>query len=271
MELSKELLDRIVEISQGIASPKPAHGGTEVLLVPDAFHLVAVEDVIGKHRLAPQRKQASLTFTTAESFVAYWNLFNSEQSQLFGSQEQTTVTAIFDYHHAGEGPAQWREHRATFRLLQTEEWKLWLANNGKKKSQADFALFLEDNAADILEPDGAAMLDYAREMQAKTDVTFASSVNLGSGRRQFTYQEQGSTTVGKGKMEVPESFKLRLVTHLGGPLKEVTARLRYRIDEGKLILWYDLLRPHTVNEQAFTWCVETIGTGCGVDVLMGTP
>lgn len=35
-----------------------------------------------------------------------------------------------------------------------------------------------------------------------------------------------------------------------GKVGELEARLRYRIDEGRLAFWYDLLRPHKVLENA---------------------
>ena len=50
----------------------------------------------------------------------------------------------------------------------------------------------------------------------------------------------------------------------------VTARLRYRIaDQGKLTMWFDLLRPHKVLEDAVREVWHQIQTETGLTILNG--
>lgn len=160
---------------------------------------------------------------------------------------------------------------ATFTIAQTVEWATWQANNGKRKTQQEFAEFIEDNSADIFDPSAADMMMVARELEAKKEVNFASAVRLDNGQTQFHYSEETRGTVGKGKLEIPEFFKIRLRAYLGAPPVEVMARLRYRIAENKLSMWYDLLRPHKVKEQAFEAIVTEVSKATGSTVLIGKP
>ena len=56
---------------------------------------------------------------------------------------------------------------------------------------------------------------------------------------------------------------------VGMPPVDVMARLRYRIEQGNLTMWYDLVRPHKVAEQAFSDAMKIIGSECGTPVLIG--
>jgi hypothetical protein len=50
----------------------------------------------------------------------------------------------------------------------------------------------------------------------------------------------------------------------------VEARLRYRIaDGGKMTMWFDLLRPHKVLEDALSFVWKAIEAELGMQVLNG--
>jgi uncharacterized protein YfdQ (DUF2303 family) len=68
--------------------------------------------------------------------------------------------------------------------------------------------------------------------------------------RSFT-QPPKEGTASKGKLQVPQVFTIGIPVFEGGARYAVDARLRYRIAEGgKLSLWFDLLRPHKILEDA---------------------
>jgi uncharacterized protein YfdQ (DUF2303 family) len=123
--------------------------------------------------------------------------------------------------------------------------------NGKQMSQADFARFIEDNAPDCVAPSAADMIEIARSLEAKKAVNFSSAVRLDNGQSQLTYEETIQGTAAKGRLVVPELFDIGSPVFEGDGRYAVTARLRYRIAEGgKLSLWYDLVRPHKIIEDA---------------------
>src|SRR5258708_5154062 len=110
---------------------------------------------------------------------------------------------------------------------------------GQTMTPVNFAQFIEENQIDIRTPPGAKILEVARGLQARRSVHFVSAVRLQTGDQEFTFNETTEGTVGKGKAQVPEEFKLGIPVFFGGVSYEVVARLRYRLDEGKLQLWYD--------------------------------
>lgn len=266
------LLKRGAEAQQPFAAKRG-----DVLVLPTGA-LQDLSAIAEQNAATPNRKKANVAFDDIASFCDYWKLHSRPESVIFGESDKCTFGAIFDYHGAGtDTPAGWRDHRAGFSLAQTVEWATWLSNNGQNraKNQTQFAEFIEDNTPDIFQPPGstkpnaADMLETARELEAKGDMTFVSSIRLSDGRQQFTYNEATNATVGKGKMDVPEEFVIRLVPYVGSAMVEVTARLRFRIKDDKLVFWYDLLRPHKVREDAFNSARARVEEETGQKVLIG--
>lgn len=269
-ETDTSVVQEIAKLAQA-GMIKGDANGVPYVIVPDDHQIIWLDKYLS-NRETPIRKEGSVHFTDAASFIRYWSLFSDEGSRIFADQTNTTLTAVLDYHMAGsDSPARWGKHRATFSLVPTTEWVTWSNSNGKRKSQMEFAEFIEDNAADIFSPKAADMVQIARELEAKKDVDFASSVRLNNGKTQFKYSETIKATVGGGQLEVPELFVIRLRVYQGTDPVEITARLRFRIQESKLTLWYDLLRPHTVREQAFESIVNKVSKEANTDVLIGSP
>jgi uncharacterized protein YfdQ (DUF2303 family) len=186
---------------------------------------------------------------------------------VFFDEPQALFTAILDYHDDQPG---WCQHRAVYQLPRTPEWNTWTAHNRKSMSQADFAEFIENNTPDIREPDGATLLDMVKTLQAKKAVQFESSVRLDNGQVEFVYVEDIKGTVTKGKVDVPSEFKIGIPPFRGEAPFAITARLRYRIgDDKRLVLWYDLLRPHKVAETVGEEIAERIREATGVQMFYG--
>jgi uncharacterized protein YfdQ (DUF2303 family) len=162
--------------------------------------------------------------------------------------------AIFNDHRGDQ--AGWRDDRAVFDCPLSPEWQRWTAASGKQMTQEAFATWIEDNLPDIAMPPAADMLEISRSLEAKKKVNFASGLRLSNGQHQITYEESIEGTAAKGRLMVPEVFSLGIPVLEGGDRYQVEARLRYRIaDGGKLSMWYDLLRPQKVLEDAvnFVW------------------
>jgi uncharacterized protein YfdQ (DUF2303 family) len=144
-----------------------------------------------------------------------------------------------------------------------------MLQNKKQLTQVDFARFLEDNLPDIVEPEGATLLEVALTFEAKKDVEFASGVRLQNGQIQFQYNEVIRGAAQKGTLEVPEQFVLGIPIHVGGPAYRIPVRFRWRLHEGKAVFWYEIVRPHRYVEDALREIRERIGQETGIDVLAG--
>lgn len=236
-----------------------SHGGVPYLLVPEGVTPQSFEWALTN----PVRKRAVVALRDAASFTAYVNAFKDAGSMVFASLPERTLTAVLDYHEAGAGSARWGQHRAVMACQLTEDWKRWIAQNKKALGQVEFAQFLEDNLPNIAAPAGAVILDIAKTLQAKKAVNFSSSVRLENGETQFVYEETIAGSAGqKGHLEVPSSFTLGIEPFEGAGLYAMEARFRYRIAEGgRLQMWFDLVRPEAVIEDAFKRTREAITSG----------
>jgi len=219
---------------------------------------------VEKHLPAPVRKRGLVTLYQPDSFVAYVNAYADVDSAIFADVQESKLTAVIDYHRAGDGSARWGEFRAIYGPRITSEWKTWTDQNKKELTQVTFAEFLENNLPDIASPDGATLLEIAQNLQIKKDVAFKSSIRLANGETQFTYEERHDDDAAKGEMKLPELVILGLAPYEGLAKREVQARLRYRIrDGGKLVIWFDIVRAHKILEDAFAAIVDRVHKGVG--------
>ncbi|MBZ5619879.1 MAG: YfdQ family protein [Acidobacteriia bacterium] len=240
---------------------------------PTGFYTVVPEDYkiesLEQFMSSPLRIEQTVELHDAASFIEYVDEFgNPEVSRIFFDQEHERFEVIIDY-HGGNGAPGWCEHVAGFVARRSEEFKAWMAQNKKQMTQVDFARFLEDNLPDIVEPEGATLLEIALTFEAKKDVEFASGVRLQTGQIQFTYNEVVRGAAQKGTLDVPEQFILGIPIHVGGPAYRIPVRFRWRLHEGKAVFWYEIVRPHRFVEDALKEIRERIAQATGLDVLAG--
>ncbi|MET3514313.1 uncharacterized protein YfdQ (DUF2303 family) [Pseudacidovorax sp. 1753] len=240
-------------------------GQAPYAIVPEGYELQECTDFL----LQPIRKAGTTKLNDAASFIAVVNDQKGEATRLYSTVNPPTFLAVFNDTSAEPG---WRDHRASYNAPLSPEWQIWLGSSGKACSQTDFAAFIEANMLDIIEPEGAVMLEVSRSLEAKKKVEFASSIRLSDGSVQFNYEEDIQGSAHKGQLKVPEVFVLAIPVFENGEPWRVEAKLRYRInDGGKLAIWYELVRPHKVIEAAVKDLRAKIAEGTGLDILVGAP
>ena len=221
-----------------------------------------------EHALAqPERIRQRVDLLDAVSFIAYLNRFREPSTLIYSVEATLACMAVID--HSAPGDPRWGSHVATLTLQPTQEWQTWLGMHGKKMGQLDFAQFLEDNLPDIAEPRGADVLDMARQLDVKKGVAFASSVRLDNGQTQLTYTEDIQGSAAKGTLALLDTFVLGLAPFEGAPLYKLTARLRYRLQESRLVLWFDLVRPRDVVHQAWRDVITEIVDKTSIPAFAG--
>ncbi len=123
---------------------------------------------------------------------------------------------------------------------------------------------------DIVEPDGATMLQIALTFEAKKDVAFSSGVRLNNGQIQLQYDEIVRGSAQKGAIEVPETFEIGIPIHVGGPAYRMTVRFRWRLQESKATFWYEIVRVQKYVEHALREIREKITAETSLQLLAGT-
>lgn len=243
-------------------------GKTPVTFLPKDAEAVGLEEYLE----TPTRKRGTNNLYDLESFVQVVKDQKTTATRLYyinSADKHPHFRAVFDDHDKEPG---WRQHQAMYSLLHSTEWKTWVQFNKKQMNQETFAQFIEDNLLDIAQPPGAEMLEISRTLEAKKKVSFASGARLSNGANELTFEETISGTAGKGKFQIPELFTIGVCVFEGGDRYAVEARLRYRIqDGGHLTMWYDLVRPHKVIEDAFAQLKTKVEAQTGLKPINGSP
>lgn len=260
------------------------------ILWHDTKQLVSLEHTLPQ----PLRKRGTAAFAEADSFATYVRDHRTYGTVLTGdaNEQGGNFTALLDYHEPNlpeednttplrdySDCASWTEHTATMALEKTPEWARWLGIAGRDLDQRTFAEFLEDNAVDLIVPEGPTGKNYptqqelmsvASTLQIKTDVRFASSVKLHNGQVQLGYVEQIEGGHGQdGKMAIPEKFAIAVAPFRACAKYLVHVRLRYRGTGGKAIFRLEIERPHKIVESAFNDVRGVIEKATGLKVLVG--
>ena len=251
-----------IGMTQGQPRRVSNHSSPYVVIPKDA----QVHDV-ERTLLRPVRHRGIVTLHDQQSFVSYVNTFRTDGSAIFADQTSSAVVCVLNYHN--ETQPDWCDWRAVYSMPRSLEWSKWLQANSRKMAQADFARFIEENQVDIRTPAGATILEVASHLEAKKKVDFVSATRLQDGTRQFVYRETVEGTTTKGGITIPEEFTIGIPVFQGGEPWAMKAFLRYRIDEGKLMLWFDLFRPEQVLQAAFAETVTQIAEGTNIRPYMG--
>lgn len=263
-------------------------GGThEFVLVPKGYSVHSLANFkYNDYAERPHRTKQAVTVLDPSSFLKYWMDFHDPASRIFADRDNRRFHAVLDYHQQPVGTARliesgepaaavslptlprWGSHTVTLELRHTEEWKTWTGSNEKEMSQAAMALFIEDNAPDVVDPSAARMYEVASKLEATTEVKFDSSVDLQNGSRKLKYHEE--TNAKAGELDVPKEFTIAIPIFEGMPRVQIKARLRYKIPNGKLTMSYSLWRHAAAERQAFDVVMNAIADECG-SVLVGKP
>ncbi len=264
----------ILKAGQEIGDPRFANqedADSVYAVVPRDSKIGSLEHLL----VSPRRKRGCPTFLHESGFDAYVKDHMDDGSRIFADATKQTMCAVLDMHWPnGQGgdaqdAARWGDHRAIFAPPKDPDWLAWIGAHDRKMGQLQFAQFIEDMLPTIDKPDGAELLEVAQHLEATTDVTFKSATRLQDGNREFVYEEQVKGKVGKGQIEIPAEFTLKLPVFLRGARHELRAKLRYRISDEGLVMWVHLHRHEEVLLTAFEKLMEGVNVETGLRPMMG--
>lgn len=240
--------------------------GRQYALVPEDFDL---NDITDQHRLPP-RPYAKVTVDDRASLVAYSKRHLTGQSMIVGDYDAGTITTVIDWHphnqHNDHGKAGARTHQVQLKLLPSEEFTRWNAMAGKMHPQADFALFLEENASDIWSPEPAIMLELARDLEGVTGQTFKSRTRLTDGSHGFKFETENKIV---SEVQAPEEFRLSIPVYHGEEPEQLTAKFRWRPTGEGLLLGFVWHRVEYMRRARFTQIATAAAEDTGLPVIAG--
>lgn len=236
----------IRDISQQAVEPYEIDPHVDYLIsTPSGSYTLVDTEKLREH---PTRASGTYKPETVASFIDYVEKHSDkEATTVWVHSTQGKVVAVLDDHSAKD--PNWGKHRVALDLVTTPEWTFWTKLDGTLVDQEAFANHLQDGLPDILEPDGATLLEIAQTFQVKTGVNFRKGVDITSGEVKFTYDEEQQAKAGKaGDVEVPRQFKLYLAPFVGEEKVELNANLRWRTGKGEFAIGYKLEHPERVIE-----------------------
>lgn len=225
------------------------HTDVPFVVIPSGHKLEDLERLQAR----PRRVREVVTLTTVESFIDYMKVWKQPTtSVIFANENMRSLRATIDYHEADD--PTWCDHRAIYQAQHSRELKAWLENSGKAMQQIAFAEFIEDRIADVVDPQGADLLERVLKLQFITKGVFGSAVRLQSGEFSLQYSEEQE----KGSVEFPEKLALGIPLFHNGKAYKVDVRLRYRLAEGKVTFTYKLVDIDRLIEHAFAEIVQKV-------------
>ncbi|KHN50694.1 YfdQ family protein [Pectobacterium fontis] len=228
-------------------------------VVPDNHSVESLED----YQLTPSLIRQNVNLISISSLIAYVKKYEDPRTAIFADNTKTKVVAVLDYHKSPDLP-EWGKHKAVYDCPFSKEWLVWTVFDGKARTQIDFGEFIENHISDIAAvsdtyagPSGVELLEMVLAFQETRKSEFKSVKRLHDGTTQFAYSDDKS---GGGNTQLPEKISLAIAPFHNGNTYQVDARFRYRIKEGQLILWYELIDPEKIVEHAFSEIVTELQT-----------
>jgi uncharacterized protein YfdQ (DUF2303 family) len=264
-----ETLNKILEMGCLDQKANTSHSGTPFVIVPVGMKVESLAPLMPLDHI-----KRTVALDDAASFIAYVNLYKDEDTLILCRMEETKASfkAILDYHHTA-GAARYCDHVATYATAVTKEWATWMEANRKPFGQVEFATWLEDNAPLFTKPNGAELLELVRTLHAKSEVRYTGAVRLQTGGGSLHYDEdvtvRGSTATQCGCIELPPIVTVGISPFIGSPSYEISARLKYKVGERKLQLWFETIRPHVIVRDSVKLICDQIAQGTEFPLLQG--
>jgi hypothetical protein len=221
------------------------HFVSEPYDMPDGSSVVfrsaklVAEKVPALNPVLPDFVSAAETVVEPKSFKDYIIAFKSMTAICRASLGKNEIVAVLDYHgRAREGDRdsalpQRAAHTVKLLCPFDLDYAKWRKVFDQPLTQTAFGNVLEDLVHTISEPAVADLQEAIDELRIDRAVRFKSGVNRRNGTVQLTYEEvEGDGQDGGGKVNLPEEIKIVLPIFQGGPLIELVAKLRYRMEKG---------------------------------------
>jgi uncharacterized protein YfdQ (DUF2303 family) len=263
---------------------------------PKTGKFVDLKPLFEAWRSRPARRRGTAKAQTLDSFIGLVQRLKTFDTVVFADTDwrKPSLTAVIDWHPpgdaqdpAGDALAGNAGHRVHYTFPLSESWAAWVASNGVTMSQADFAAFLEDHITDLSSPGAgeaadlerdyrtsvatpSRLIDLSRGLQVHVEAKVRNIVNLQSGVAQIAFEEQHKDGDGK-PIEVPGLFILQVPPFYRGGVVRMPVRLRYRMSGGKIVWFYQMIRPDLAITDRVMTDLDQVSAATGLQAFEGCP
>lgn len=242
---------------------------------PDGGKIVVIPEGYRAERVAPldqplTRIKQAVTLHDRDSFTAYVNRYKSEATRIFAEPGflaggAARVVATIDYHKPDA--ADYGVHVVTYSPRYSDQWVRWHKATKEPMKQAEFAEFVEEVRADIVQPEAANLLDIVRSFKASRKTEFDSVVYQPNGSVSLTYDDRTEQKGASGAL--PEVMKLGIPVYFRGTAYAVPVFVRFKVGSGAVQFSLKLDRADVIEDAAFGELTKQINEATDIDVYLG--
>lgn len=242
-----------------------------VIVLPEGFRAYAMPDLLELNE--PTETRRDVVANDLRGFVDYINKYKWDRTSIYADAfKSPKLIALLDDHTATA--ASHVDHKVVFNCPHTYEWSEWTRLDKKPVNQIEFAQFIENNIKDIISPTGSELLESVLNFNDTGRAEFKSAVRLSDGRVQFKFHQNDEN----GEVKFPEELGLALPVFEGFVNEDsaviaypITAKLRYRVRDEQLSIWYELQRPDIVMRKAYEDVIERVKAETEIHVIRAMP
>lgn len=266
MDNTAETLEKALSIAVSRAPAHDTADGGKLVIIPEGYR---AERVAPLDQPLTRIKQAVILHDR-DSFIAYVNRYKSEATRIFAepgflANGAARVVATMDYHQPGA--ADYGVHVATYSPRYSDQWQRWHNAAKAPMKQAEFAEFIEEVRADIVEPDAAKLLDIVRTFKASRKTEFDSVVYQPNGSVSLTYDDKTEQKGASGML--PELMKIGIPVYFRGTAYAVPVFVRFKVGGGAVQFALKIDRADVIEDAAFGELTAKINEATGIDVYLG--
>ncbi len=242
--------------------------GLPYIVLHSSYNAVSLE----KYRERPVRQKGFTRLNRVESFIDFGDSMKDEDTTLYiGDGEFPTFQMIFD--DFTKEKTSWQESGAAFKVEQSDQLTTWQRFNGAEMKPKDFANFIEKNRAVVITPDAGQLMDLIRDIRGKANVEFSEAIDSATGAKSIAYAEKITLKGGKnGDLEMPTGFRIGLPIYKRAETRTpIDCFLRFSIDEGKIMLRYELDLIEDIIEAVIDQLVDDVTKKLDVATFYGHP
>ena len=253
---------------------------TPVLIKSETGDYVSLESFLN----APTRTRLNETLTVFDSYIeAIKSRFNKDHATIYTKTVPVGKYNNFEFRGVANDcrlTNQWRDDFLINWVGQfTVSARDWLINDEKCLSQEEFALFLDKHINDVVAyenekdvdylgyPTKAELFNFVTTLEDSKGQKFSRKVNIQNGDVSVSLERECDDGT-KQRLKMFERFAINLQLYEGFPAYRVTAKLRFRIAEGRLVFFYDIEGLEELFIENRNWAVNQIKDATGLPVFI---
>jgi uncharacterized protein YfdQ (DUF2303 family) len=270
---NEKTINRLLEVGKSIGTQiHGLNGGDPFVIVPQGWAAMNMSAFA-----PPNRITIRMNLTEAESFIAYVNRFKTDDTIILANirDDGGSFIARMDYHSkAPELKPSYNGHIAALDCIRTNEFNTWMKANGVRMMQMELATWLEENQSLLVEPSGAELMEIVTSLHGHSEARFNQTVRLKDGGCKLQYDEDvmirgGAPSSKSGELELPDFITAGIAPFEGSPTYKIKARLKVRIENRKLWLWYETINPHRIVRDSLSIITKLIEEKTGIKPFIG--